>query len=329
VPPASGIVAGVDFGRTWLRFGAADRNGTLITQDRVATRPERGPDAVIATIVDGLRSAVAAAGRSPDALRAIAIGAPGPLDPDRGVLLSPPNLPGWDEVPLATRVETALGARCRVEHDANLAALAEFRQGAGAGTTNFVYVTASSGIGAGLILEGRLYRGSHGAAGEFGHIVVDPAGPLCGCGNRGCLEAIASGTAIASRAQAILSAAPARAAPHGPLARRAAQGPLDGAAVAEAAAAGDVGAALVLRSAAHQLGLAVGGLVNLLGPDAVAVGGGVTQAGPPFWEALRQGLIEGSIPSVLARCRVGPARLGQEQGLVGALAWAAVAAQGT
>jgi len=319
-----GTVAGVDFGRTWLRLALGNRSGSVLAQERVPTGPDRRPGAVIPLLIEGLRRLCAAAGLAPSGLAAVAIGAPGPLDPDRGVLLRPANLPGWDGVPLAALVEAALGAPCRVENDANLAALAEHRTGAGAGTRNFVYVTASSGIGAGLVFEGRLYRGSFGTAGELGHTVVDPSGPRCDCGNRGCLEAIASGTAIASRAERALAEAGSDA--DGPLGRRAAAGPLDGSAVAAAAAAGDPIAIGVLTSAAHQLGLALGGLVNLLGPDAIAVGGGVTQAGPLFWDALRRGLAAGSFPDILARCRVGPAQLGQDQGVMGAVAWAALAA---
>ncbi len=327
---AADAVGGVDFGRTWLRIGVADLAGALLASDRVPTAPERGPEAVIATIVSGVRRVCRAAGRAPDRLGAVAIGAPGPLDPVRGVLLHPANLAGWDGVPLADRVAAALGVPCRVENDANLAALAEFRSGAGAGATNFVYVTASTGIGAGLVLGGRLYRGSFGTAGELGHVVVDPAGPRCDCGNRGCLEAIASGAAIAVRARDALAAREAipgtDSSGRGPLARRAASGPLDGPAVAAAAAEGDPIASDVLVSAARQLGIALGGLVNLLGPDAIALGGGVTQAGPLFWDAVGQGLAAGSFPDILARCRVGPAQLGQDQGLVGALVWAGLAA---
>ncbi|MGH7759170.1 MAG: ROK family protein, partial [Candidatus Dormibacteria bacterium] len=185
---------------------------------------------------------------------------------------------------------------CLVEHDANLGALAEHRRGRGRGSSDFAYITVSTGIGAGLILRGQLYRGHRGSAGEFGHMVVEPDGPSCNCGNRGCLEAVASGTAIARDAGAPSAAAASR-----------------------RAAAGDPRAQQVLRRAARHLGLALGGLINLLNPEVVAVGGGVVAASPQFWESIVEAVPEASFPSSRASCSLVQAALDEDQGLLGAI----------
>jgi glucokinase len=182
-----------------------------------------------------------------------------------------------------------------VENDANLAALAEQRQGAGRGVANFAYITVSTGIGAGLILDGRLYRGAEGGAGEFGHMVAVPDGPMCSCGHRGCLNAIASGDAIARDAGADSAAD-----------------------VARAAAAGDEKSQKVLAFTARYLGIALGGLINLLNLDAVALGGGVLGAGDRFWTPMVAAVAEGSWPAAREHCLIERAQLGDDRGVIGA-----------
>jgi glucokinase len=226
----------------------------------------------------------------------LAIGVPGPVDSGAGVVEGAPNLPGWRRVPLREQLEELLGCQCLVEHDANLAALAEHRRGAGRGSRDFIYVTVSTGIGAGLIFGGQLYRGYQGSAGEFGHMVMSPDGPLCNCGNHGCLEAFASGTAIAREA-----------------------GVASAAEVERLAASGDQAAQRILTTAARYLGLAVGGLINLLNPEVIALGGGVIATSPKFWTDVVAAIPDGSFPSLRNTCRVEPAELGEDQGLLGAV----------
>lgn len=278
-----------DLGGTWLRLAAFDAAGQLGERHRVATPTGAGPEAVVAAICD-LAMAASDGGSPP-----LVIGVPGPVDPDSGVVLGAPNLPGWREVPLRSLLERGLGRSCRVEHDAALAALGEHRRGAGRGTANFAYVTVSTGIGAGLIFGGRLYRGSQGTAGEFGHFVVDPHGPICHCGNRGCLEAVASGTGIAALA-----------------------GRSSAAEVAAAAEGGDQRACAVLSDAAHYLGRALGGLLNLLNLDAIALGGGVFNAGHSFWSETLTAVAEGSFAAPREHASIVPAQLGGDAGLLGA-----------
>lgn len=250
----------------------------------------------MAQIEQLVRQAVAAEPESRVDQLILAIGVPGPVDSEAGVVEGAPNLPGWQRVPIRDQLQAALGCRCLVEHDANLAALAEHRRGSGRGTNDFVYVTVSTGIGAGLILGGSLYRGHQGSAGEFGHMVIQPDGPLCNCGNRGCLEALASGTAIAREA-----------------------GVGSASEVGRMAAAGDREAQAILTRAARYLGLALGGLINLLNPEVVALGGGVISDSPKFWTDVLASIADSSFASVRSTCRVERAELGEEQGLLGAV----------
>jgi glucokinase len=293
-PPT--FVAGVDLGGTWLRVGLAGPDGEVRHRDKARTAAAEGPAGVLAQIAGLVREAVAAEPEAELSRLVLAIGVPGPLDRGAGVVEGAPNLPGWRRVPVRDRLETMLGCQCLVEHDANLGAVAEHRRGAGRGTQDFVYVTVSTGIGAGLILNGQLYRGHQGSAGEFGHIVIVPDGPLCNCGNRGCLEAVASGTAIA-RDAGVSSASE----------------------VGRLAAAGDPGAQAILSRAARYLGLALGGLINLLNPEVVALGGGVVGSSPQFFTDVLASISNSSFPSVRSTCRVVRAELGEEQGLLGAV----------
>lgn len=286
---AEATVVAVDLGGTWLRVAAFDDGGSMGSPVRVPTPSAGGPEAVVEALCELCQET--AHGSQPK----VVIGVPGPVDPRRGVVHGAPNLPGWKEVPLLELVRARLGWECRVEHDAGLAALGEHRRGAGRGSVNFAYVTVSTGIGAGLILDRRLYRGSQGTAGEFGHMVVEPGGPRCRCGNRGCLEAVASGTAIAQMG-----------------------GRASGAEVSEAAAAGDLEARDVLDRAAGHLGRALGGLLNLLNLDAVALGGGVFNSGPRFWEQMVEAVAEGSFPGPRRHATLAPAELRGDAGLLGA-----------
>lgn len=291
---ASRIVA-VDLGGTWVRAASFEADGTIRCRARAATLREAGPEAVVAQICSLAREVVAAEPGLIWQELVVALAVPGPVDPVAGMVDAAPNLPGWRMVPLRELVEAQLGCRCLIDHDASLAALGEHRRGAGLGVADFVYITVSTGISAGLIFGHRLYRGGSGRAGEFGHVVVVEGGPLCHCGQRGCLEAVASGTAIA------LAAGVASAAEVGRL-----------------AAAGDAMAQGVLAAAARHLGLAVGGLINLLNPDLIAFGGGVLGAGVSFWDAMVAAVAEGSFAATRAHCRLELTQLGEDQGLLGA-----------
>src|SRR3989441_346742 len=216
---------------------------------------------VVAAVAEALKEDGTATRR----VRALGIGLPGPVDPAAGLVISPANLPGFRNVPLNRILTRATGIPSYLHHDAHLAALGEHRRGAARGASDMIYVTVSTGIGAGLLLRGELYAGAHGIAGEVGHIVVQRDGPLCTCGNRGCLEAIASGTGIARAASELAPGTPGSAL-HGldhPHAEDVARG----------ARSGDELANAILENAGTYLGLAMGTLVNLFNPQLIVLGG--------------------------------------------------------
>jgi len=290
-----GRIVGVDLGGTWVRAALFTPNGLIAQRGTARTVHGSGPQSVvdqIGALVRGVSMSTSDEALDP---MTVAVGVPGPVDPTAGVVRAASNLPGWHEVPLRQLLEANLGCRCLVEHDATLAAIGEQRRGAGRGVANFAYITVSTGIGAGFILSNRVYRGGTGSAGEFGHVVVAPDGPKCNCGNRGCLDAMASGLAIARDA-----------------------GVASAAMVTVAAAAGDQFAQAVLDAAARHLGIALGGLINLLNLEVIAVGGGVSGAGTNFWDGMVPAVAQGSFETVRRQCRIERAQLGNDQGLVGA-----------
>ncbi len=313
MPP---LVLGIDLGGTKISTGLVDGDGRIVARDYRPTGAADGPEAVIARMVESARRVLQQAAVMHSQVAAVGIGSPGPLDRETGTVFSSPNLPGWEEVPLRRRIADALGVAAFLENDANAAALAEHRFGAGRGVDEMVYVTASTGIGGGLVLGGRLYRGGNGLAGEIGHITVLPNGPLCGCGNRGCLEAVASGTAIARQGRELLARGIATALGDlcdGDPARVTAR------MVAEAAAGGDAEAQRILAAAWDYLGIGLATLVVLLGPQRIVVGGGLTNI-PGFFEAVRRATVRRVLPPAAATVQIVPARLGEHAGLLGAAA---------
>jgi glucokinase len=311
-------VIGVDLGGTKIYTALALPAGELLAEVVAPTGADGGLEQVLAKIVATVRDVTSQAG--PDlTVRALGIGAPGPLDAETGLVYFAPNL-GWHNVPLKDLLQKALGLPVGVDNDANLAALGEQVFGAGRGVRSMVYITVSTGVGGGLILDGRIYHGAGGGAGEIGHTTIDPGGPVCGCGNRGCLEVLASGTAMARRAREIIAAG-------GGLNMLGATGGLPGKVtaktVADAAAAGDPEALAILAEAGRALGIGVANVINLLNPELVVLGGGAMKAGPPLWQAMEEEVRRRALQASLARARLVPAWLGSRAGVLGAVALAA------
>ena len=307
-------VVGIDLGGTQLRVALADGRGRLRTSVRHSTEAARGRRHVIDRIVKAVAEALEAEGVSPRQVGALGIGLPGPVDPAAGLVISPANLPGFRNVPLNRILSRATGIPSYLHHDAHLAALGEHRRGAARGASELIYVTVSTGIGAGLLLRGELYAGAHGIAGEIGHIVVQNDGPLCICGNRGCVEAISSGTGIARAAR---EAAPRRpdSALHG-LEHPAAED------VVRAARGGDALATFILETAGTYLGIALGTLINLFNPQLIVLGGSVLKAGPPLLQPMRREMIASSWRASRRGLRIVPPALGGDAGLIGAVEFA-------
>jgi glucokinase len=278
---------------------------------KTTARPTQAADGAQA-VLDHIHEAIEALGipASSRASLAIAIGAPGPLDRDRGVIVHAPNLPGWLNLPLGQILHNHWSCPVFVENDANMAVLGEWRFGSGQGAHHLIMLTLGTGIGGGIIVDDRLVRGALGLAGEVGHIPVQLDGPLCSCGKPGHLEALASGPAIARQVRE-----------RGGLQRAGADEEATAEEVSAAARAGDPVAASVLQVAAHALGAALAGLVHTFNPERIILGGGVARAGGPFLEDVKRTLLDSLMaPAFGEGLEVLPSSLGDEAALLGGLA---------
>jgi glucokinase len=301
-------VLALDVGGTKLATGVVGADGTVLSFRTVETAVHEGPDAVVGRLLDLAEKTLAEAGH-PEVV-AVGIGCGGPLDPRTGVILGPPGLPGWDEVPLARMVTERLGLPAYVENDATAAALAEHRWG-GWGVRSLVYLTVSTGFGGGVVIDGELFRGAAGQGGELGHVVVDWQGRECGCGARGCAEAYVSGTSIARRATEALTGRDSSLAtiPH-----------LTARDVAEHARAGDAFAREVWDETTAMLGRMVAVIINVCEPELVVLGGGVTRAGEFLLDPVREAALRQAMPPAAKACDVVLSHHGDRAGVLGAAA---------
>ena len=306
-------VLAIDFGGTQTRAAVVNAQGELLSRARADTPTHAGPDACIAVLLDTIHKALAGAdGAAP---RVAGLCAPGPLNPRTGVLYSTPNMRGWVNVPLTQRLSDALGIPCHAGNDANLAALGEWKFGAGRGCSDIVYLTVSTGIGGGVISGGKLVDGKRGLAVEAGHMILEPHGPPCGCGSFGCLEAFASGPSIARAMEAQLARGEKSA-----LSEQ--RGQLTGRMVAEAARDGDQLAAEVFLRAMTYLGLGCATLINLFNPEKIIIGGGVSNAGALLFDPVRAVALKRCMPELGKGVEIVSAGLRDNVGLLGAAAYA-------
>jgi glucokinase len=248
-------------------------------------------------------------------VQAIGVAAPGPMDPYQGIVLAAPNIPGWTNLPLQRKLEERFNVNVATGNDANLAALGEWRFGAGQGHHHLIYLTVSTGIGGGVIVDDRMLLGVRGLAAELGHVTVIPDGPLCGCGHRGHLEAISSGTAIARWVEQELA--------HGCISSLPVKQTLTSKQIAEAARQGDELAIAALARAGTFLGVALAGLLHTFNPSAIIIGGGVARCGSLLFDPMQAALRENVMtPDYLENLVITTAALGDSAGLMGALALA-------
>lgn len=291
---------GIDIGGTKTIVAFADDSGSIIVQQSLRTPRNQGPSAVLSEISRAAHALLI--NHKPSAIShptAVGIGCGGPLDPDRGVILTAPNLPGWENLPLVDYFSNVFNAPAYLDNDVNLAALAEARKGAGIGVDHLAYFNIGTGIGGGIVIGGKLYRGC-GNAGEFGHQVILPDGPPCLCGKHGCLESLASGTSIARRAkESGLS--------------------LTAEEVAQAARAGDAIAARIMNETAEYLGLGVANVVNILNPRMVVLGGGVMKSADLLLDGIRRTVNERAMTQLANDVQIVPGILGDQAGITGAL----------
>jgi len=308
-------VVGIDLGGTNIVVGTVAEDGSeLLGLVSEPTLPEQGGDAVIARIVKLARASMAAArGRE---IAGVGIGSPGPLDTNTGVVILTPNL-GWVNMPLRDRVADGLKLPTVLDNDANCAIYGEWWRGAAQGVSHVVGLTIGTGIGGGIILGGAIYHGASDVAGEIGHMTIEANGRLCKCGNQGCLEAYASGPAIAARAVEGIAAGAKSALPQyvgGDLSRITAQ------VVYEAANDGDAFALEMVHETAKLLGAGVASIVNIFNPNVVVICGGVTQAGEKLFGPLTSEVHRRAFKPAWEVCRILPGTLTGTAGVYGAAA---------
>ena len=317
-----GKYIGIDLGGTKIAGGLADAGGTVLHREQVPTKAEEGPEKVVARVFGLIRVLLAAAGEGE--VKGIGLCTPGPSDLKAGVVIEAPNLK-WKDLPIIALLEKEFNLPSVLENDANAAAYGEYVYGAAKGRKDLVYLTVSTGIGGGIIVNGELVYGRNYSAGEAGHMIILPDGPLCSCGRRGCIEALASGSAIAREAKALLlkegQGGPGRT---GLLWEITGGDPerLTAKEVGEAAAKGDPLALSVLEKAFRYLGIAVGNLVNLLNPEIVVIGGGVAALGPLLFRPVVQAMEATAFAHMCRDLPVVPALLGGEAGTRGMVALA-------
>jgi len=283
-PNSSGRVLGADIGGTKIAVGIVDEDGKIVTQIRKPMIANGTADEALGAVIEAIDTLIFT-----EQIQKIGICAPGPLDPRTGVVLNPPNLPCWRNFPLAERLAQIYRAHVKVDNDANAAALAETKWGAARGYKYVFYATIGTGIGSGIVFDGRIYHGATGSAGEGGHVSIDYRGQVCNCGKRGCIEILAAGTAIGVRARAKVTADRARGAALLDLAKG------DVAAVTsemvgKAYATGDPLATEILRETVDVLTPWLRKIVDLLDPDVLVMGGGVAAMLQPFFGDIKSGL---------------------------------------
>ena len=316
---AEQYLIGVDIGGTKVAAGLVNSAGDVTHRTRVpmAAADAAAGLAAVTSAIDSVRAAADPDRESPGVISGIGICAPGPLDPRTGIVINPPNLPGWHNFPLADLVSKAYRLPVRVDNDGNAAALAEALWGVGRGYRNVFCATIGTGIGTGIVFDGRIYHGRTGAAAEGGHTTIDYHGPRCGCGKVGCIEAFASGPAIARRASELIATG------RGSAILEQAEGHLDRVTsemIGRAYLAGDLLAKEVLQETAMVLTVWLGNIVDLLEPDVIIVGGGVAPMLQPFFGEIRDRLPSWSVN---LRCQEIPlvmAHYGADAGIAGGAA---------
>ncbi len=315
--PDAFYLAGVDIGVTKAIVLVIDLHGRLVAREKIALDPEQGRETGLAMILAAAHRAFDGLKNKRSKISGIGLSIPGMVDTDRGIAIQAPNLSGWGNTPLVDIFRKEFGLYCCLENDAKAMALGEARLGAGVGCKNMFTICLGRGIGGGLILNGELYRGSSSTSGEIGHITVNPSGPTCSCGNRGCLEVMASGPAIAAAAMRILASGGASTIKQmvdGRLERITAK------LVNLAALEGDPLALRLLTEAAEYIGIGLATVVNLFGPERIIISGGVASAGDFFLDTIRKTVAERAYTYARVRPDFVRSELGDESACIGAAA---------
>ena len=312
INPKRGLVAAVDMGATHVNIALADFSAKIIEETSFPFDSKQGPQVCVAEVRRILQELLDRYGISISEIMAVGVGVPGPVIKDAGMVMSPPIMPGWDRYPIRQTLEEAWGCPVSLNNDAELGALGEWAYGAGRGEKNLAFIKVGSGIGAGLIINQQIYGGTTGSAGEIGHITIEENGPLCTCGNHGCMEAFAGGNAIAIQARKMVQTGKRTLLSNIPLENITARE------VAESARRGDLPSQEIIMRAGTFIGIAIAGVVNLFNPSAVIIGGGVAQAGDLLTTSIRQAVRDRSLHASEQSVHITTAMLGQRSSLIGA-----------
>lgn len=319
-PEPDNLVIGVDIGGTKVAAGVVNSDGKILYRTRTPMVCNDGAARGLASVSSTIDSVSEQLSHSDGPMRlihGIGICCPGPLNPKTGVVLNPPNLPCWRSFPLAGEIAHIYRVRVKVENDANAAALAETLWGAARGYNNVFYATIGTGIGTGIVIDGNLYHGRTGAAGEGGHLSIDYRGPRCGCGKLGCIEALASGPAIARRAQSKL--ADGRSSSLLELAAGSIEN-VNSDLVGKACADGDPLAKDVIDETIQLLAVWLGNVIDLLEPDVIVIGGGVASMLKPYFAEITDRLSGCCVNQLCTEIPLLPASYGEDAGIAGAAA---------
>lgn len=311
--PEYGLVAAIDMGASHLSVAVGDFSARIIQETELPFRIANGPEKCLEEVNKALEEIVKQCGITIKDLSAVGVSVPGPVVTDAGMVMSPPIMPGWDRFPIRDTLEKYWKISVTINNDADLGALGEWAYGAGRGEKNLAFIKVGSGIGAGLIIDKQIYVGSTGSAGEIGHLTIDKNGPLCTCGNYGCLEAFASGSAIEIQAQKLVESGKRT------LLTKSEHNKLNVSDVADAARRGDLAAQEIIKRSGTFIGIAIANLINMINPGIVIIGGGVAQVGDLLTGPIRQEVRERSLPASEHAVRITTAMLGRRSSLIGAL----------
>jgi glucokinase-like ROK family protein len=312
INPKCGLAAAIDMGATHIRVAVGDFSAQILEEAEEPFRIADGPEQCLEEGDRALRSVLEKRGLKISDLSAIGLGVPGPVITDTGMVMAPPIMPGWDRFPIRATLENRWKVPLALNNDANFGAVGEWVFGAGRGEKNIAFIKVGSGIGAGLIINRQVFGGTTGSAGEIGHLTIDENGPLCSCGNHGCLEAFAGGHAIELQAKKLVESG-----------KRTLLSDVNQAItvreVAEAARRGDLAAQEILHRSGTFIGIAVAGLINLVNPSVVIVGGGVAEVGDLLTAPIRKVVRERSLRAAEHAVKITTAMLGRRSTLIGAM----------
>ena len=314
---ALGFLVGIDIGATSIDLALTNVTGKVLQRRTETSDVRQSPESVLGRCSEIVREMVLTQGCRIDQILGIGVGVPGPVDFSRGVLVAPPLMPEWENFDIRSFfTSTFTSAFVVVDNDVNIMALGEQRTGGGISSDNFLFVKIGTGIGAGILSNGKIHRGAIGCAGDIGHICIDKQGPLCRCGNTGCLEAMAAGPAITQKA---VRAAQSGASPFLARMMEANKGVLRPEDVNMACRDGDKASLEIIRESGQMIGEVLASLVNFFNPSQIIIGGGITNFGNHFLVAIRRAVLRRSLPLATTNLTINFSRAGGDAGIIGAL----------